>query len=114
MTKEILARDGIVVPLSAPVSGPLTLPLVLPVPFDQTLNTLTRRTSAAAVFFQVYHVHASLVASRDDHDEMLEFSARNGIKPLVQVFKLKGGETVSEVFGSIFQNKVRYRAVLEM
>lgn len=28
MTKEFLARDGVIVPLAAPVNGPLSLPQV--------------------------------------------------------------------------------------
>jgi D-arabinose 1-dehydrogenase-like Zn-dependent alcohol dehydrogenase len=70
-------------------------------------------SSAAPFFFNVYHVHSSLVASRAVHDEMLEFSARNNIKPILQVFKHKGVDTINEIFDSINKNKVRYRAVLE-
>lgn len=64
--------------------------------------------------FDVCHVHSGLVASRAEHDEMLAFAARNGVKPTVQVFKHNGEETVKEVFDKLFQNKVRYRAVLEV
>ena len=65
------------------------------------------------MFWQVYHVHSTLVASRADHDEMLQFSARNGIKPMLQVYKHEGTETVTDIFSKLFENKVRYRAVLE-
>nr|CEG05647.1 unnamed protein product [Fusarium clavum] len=95
MTKEFLARDGVIVPLAAPVNGPLSLP-------------------AGPMFFQGYHVFSSLVGSRNVHDEMLEFSSRHGIKPMVQVFKHEGAETIKEVFELVEQNKMRYRAVLEM
>ncbi|CAM1508841.1 Fc.00g025800.m01.CDS01 [Cosmosporella sp. VM-42] len=94
MVKEFLARDGIVVPLAAPVHGPLTLP-------------------AGAMFFQSFHVHSSLVGSRGVHDEMLQFSARHNVKPLIQVFKHEGAETIKEIFNNLDSNKVRYRAVLE-
>lgn len=66
------------------------------------------------MFFQGYHVFSSLVGSRNVHDEMLEFSARHGIKPMVQIFKHKGAETIREVFELVQMNKMRYRAVLEM
>lgn len=65
------------------------------------------------MFFQGFHVHSSLVASRGVHDEMLEFSARHGIKPLVQVVKHEGAETINKLFKDLEENKVRYRAVLE-
>ncbi|CZR45155.1 uncharacterized protein FPRO_15670 [Fusarium proliferatum ET1] len=95
MTKEFLARDGTIVPLAAPVHGPLSLP-------------------AGAMFFQGYHVFSSLVGSRNIHDEMLEFSGRHGVKPMVQLFKHEGESTIKEVFELVEQNKMRYRAVLEM
>ncbi|KAG8352709.1 hypothetical protein FVEN_g9405 [Fusarium venenatum] len=95
MVKEFLARDGVIVPLAAPVHGPLSLP-------------------AGAMFFQGYHVFSSLVGSRNVHDEMLEFSARHGIKPMVQIFKHEGAKTIKDVFELVEMNKMRYRAVLEM
>ncbi|KIL87285.1 formaldehyde dehydrogenase [Fusarium avenaceum] len=95
MAKDFLARDGIIVPLAAPVQGPLSLP-------------------AGSMFFQGYHVFSSLVGSRNIHDEMLEFSGRHDIKPMVQVFKHEGASTIQEIFGLVEQNKMRYRAVLEM
>ncbi|KAK6714774.1 hypothetical protein SNK04_005706 [Fusarium graminearum] len=55
-----------------------------------------------------------LVGSRNVHDEMLEFSARHGIKPMVQIFKHEGAETIREVFELVQMNEMRYRAVLEM
>jgi D-arabinose 1-dehydrogenase-like Zn-dependent alcohol dehydrogenase len=65
------------------------------------------------MFWQVYHVHSGLVASRADHDEMLDFCAKNGVKPLVQVHKFQGPDTVSDIFKRLFANSVRYRAVIE-
>ena len=66
------------------------------------------------MFFQGYHVFSSLVGSRNVHDEMLEFSSRHGIKPMVQIFKHEGAESIKKVFELVEQNKMRYRAVLEM
>ena len=66
------------------------------------------------MFFQGYHVFSSLVGSRSVHDEMLEFSNRHGIKPMVQIFKHEGAETIKKVFELVEQNKMRYRAVLEI
>ncbi|KAI3573695.1 chaperonin 10-like protein [Fusarium oxysporum f. sp. albedinis] len=95
MTKEFLSRDGVIVPLSAPIQGPISLP-------------------AVAMLFHGYDVFSSIVASRNTHDEMLEFSARHGIKPMVQIFKHEGAPTIKQVFELIEQNKMRYRAVLEI
>jgi D-arabinose 1-dehydrogenase-like Zn-dependent alcohol dehydrogenase len=66
------------------------------------------------MFFQGYHVFSSLVGSRSIHDEMLEFSGRHGVKPMIQLFKHEGDSTIKEVFELLEQNKMRYRAVLEM
>lgn len=44
---------------------------------------------------------------------MLEFAARNKIKPAIQVHKFTGAETIHGIFNDLENNKVRYRAVLE-
>ncbi|KAJ9154901.1 GroES-like protein [Pleurostoma richardsiae] len=94
MVKEVLARDGTIIPLSAPVSGPLSLP-------------------ADRMFWDMFHVHSSLVASRQVHDDMLEFAALHGVKPVLEVYKHEGPETITEIFERLKAGKVRYRAVLE-
>jgi D-arabinose 1-dehydrogenase-like Zn-dependent alcohol dehydrogenase len=45
---------------------------------------------------------------------MLEFSARHEIKPMIQLFIHEGASTIEKVFELVEQNKMRYRAVLEM
>lgn len=70
--------------------------------------------SADQMFWNEYRVVSSLVASRHTHDEMLQFSAANNIKPLIQVFKNEGTPTLRKIFEDLDSNKVRYRAVLEM
>ncbi|VUC25778.1 unnamed protein product [Clonostachys rosea] len=94
LNDQFLARDGVIVPLSAPVNGPLSF-------------------SAYPMLFYGYHVHHTLVASRNTHRQMLDFSARHGIKPLTQVFKHSGLATVEEIFEKLEANQVRYRAVME-
>ncbi|KAM0261046.1 hypothetical protein ACHAQJ_002485 [Trichoderma viride] len=94
MTKEFLSRNGVIVPLTAP-HGALNL------------NTLT-------MFFDAYRVHSSLVGSRAMHAETLEFAAKNGIKPLIQVSKLKDVGSIQKVFKDMDANAVRYRAVFEL
>jgi len=63
------------------------------------------------MFFDGYNVKSSLVASRGVHDEMLEFSARHGIKPLTETFPLSE-EGIAQAVGKLRSNKMRYRAVL--
>jgi D-arabinose 1-dehydrogenase-like Zn-dependent alcohol dehydrogenase len=92
MVKEIFARTGTVIPLTAEVSGILTLP-------------------SLKMFFEGYNIKSSLVASRGDHEAMLKFAAKNGIKPAVEEFKLDvdGWDTA---LGKLHAGSVRYRAVL--
>ncbi|KAJ5601213.1 chaperonin 10-like protein [Penicillium lagena] len=95
LVKEFLARNGTIVPLNAPTHGPMTL------------NPL-------AMFFQGYHIHSSLVGSRLIHEEMLQFSARHNVKPLVKVSKLEDASSIQNVFEDLRANRIRYRAVLEV
>lgn len=64
------------------------------------------------MFWNGYHVHSSLVASRKVHDDMLTFSARNGVKPALQEYKNTGGDVFQKIFSDLDSNKVRYRAVV--
>jgi len=66
------------------------------------------------MFFDVYHIRSSLVASRAQHRDMLDFAARNGIKPTVELYQKEGPETVEQIFDNLEKGKVRYRAVLKL
>jgi D-arabinose 1-dehydrogenase-like Zn-dependent alcohol dehydrogenase len=92
MTKEILARQCSVIPLTAEASGVMTLP-------------------ALKMFFDGYNIRSSLVASRGEHEAMLKFAAAHGIRPATEVFKLDvdGWDTAMTKLRS---GKVRYRVVL--
>jgi D-arabinose 1-dehydrogenase-like Zn-dependent alcohol dehydrogenase len=92
MKKEILARTGTVVPLTASASQALALP-------------------ALRLLFDGYNVRSSLVASRRAHDDMLRFAALHAIKPAVELFPLDehGWESALDRLES---GAVRYRAVL--
>ncbi|KAK0645867.1 chaperonin 10-like protein [Cercophora newfieldiana] len=94
LNTNVLARRGTVIPLAAPTQGPLTLP-------------------ADKLFWDGYQIQSTLVASKAQHNDMLEFSARHGIKPTIQVYKFNGPETIESVFDKLKDGKVRYRAVLE-
>jgi len=74
---------------------------------------LTSRCRAGKLFWDGYHVHSSLVASKAQHDDMLEFAARHNIEPTTEVFKFEGSETIEGIFSKLDSGKVRYRAVLE-
>lgn len=94
MTKNVLARGGTVVPLAAPMEGPISLP-------------------ADRMFWDMYHIHSSLVASRARHAEMLQFAAMHGVKPAVEVSKHTGAESIEKAIERLESGKVRYRLVLE-
>ena len=88
---KVLARQAIIVPLSAP-HGDLKLP-------------------GLPLFFNGYKLHTSLVANRLDHAKMLDFAARQGIKPTLERFDLteKG---LSDAIKKLQDGKMRYRGVL--
>ncbi|KAK3368190.1 chaperonin 10-like protein [Podospora didyma] len=97
LDEKILARNCVIVALAAPSHEPSSSSI----PLDK-------------LFFGGFRLHPSLVASRAQHDDMLDFAARNGIRPVTQVYKFEGPETVNAVFRNLEENKVRYRAVLEL
>lgn len=63
------------------------------------------------MFFDGYNVHSSLVASRQEHDDMLTFAAKHDIKPVTETFEFseKGFAEALERLGT---GKLRYRGVL--
>jgi D-arabinose 1-dehydrogenase-like Zn-dependent alcohol dehydrogenase len=56
-------------------------------------------------------IQGSVVSPRGPHKRMLDFAARNGIKPIVETFDMsvEGAEEALDKLGS---GDVRYRAVL--
>lgn len=92
MSKEIFARAGTVIPLTADGSGIMSLP-------------------SLKMFFDGYNIRSSLVASRGTHEAMLKFAADNDIKPATEEFKLDvaGWDTALE---KLHSGSIRYRAVL--
>jgi len=91
MEKEILARAGTVVILSAEAED-LKLP-------------------SLKMFFGGYNIHSSLVASRKVHDDMLEMAAFHGIVPAVEEFPMTE-EGWTKALERLESGAVRYRAVL--
>lgn len=56
-------------------------------------------------------VQGNLVAARQVHKDMLAFSARHGVKPIIEEFKLdKKG--IEQAFDKLESGKMRYRGVL--
>lgn len=94
MTKNVLARGGTVVPLAAPMEGPISLP-------------------ADRMFWDMYDVHSTLVASRARHGEMLRFAATHGVKPMIELQKHTGADSITKAIERLETGKVRYRLVLE-
>jgi D-arabinose 1-dehydrogenase-like Zn-dependent alcohol dehydrogenase len=58
-----------------------------------------------------FKIQGSMVAARQIHREMLEFSALHGIKPIKEMFPLSE-EGIEEAFQKLEAGKMRYRAVL--
>jgi D-arabinose 1-dehydrogenase-like Zn-dependent alcohol dehydrogenase len=54
---------------------------------------------------------ASTEASRENHLRMLEFAARNGVKPWVETFEMSE-KGVKEAFERLERGGMRYRGVL--
>lgn len=63
------------------------------------------------MFFDGYNIRSSLVSSRAEHTDMLEFAAQHDIKPVVETFDLSE-EGVLQAFDKLRQGKMRYRGVL--
>jgi D-arabinose 1-dehydrogenase-like Zn-dependent alcohol dehydrogenase len=91
LTKDILARTGTVVPLTASAEN-MDLP-------------------ALAMFFGGYNIHSSLVASRKVHSDMLKFAAFHKIRPAIEEFKMNE-EGWAKALKRLTSGQVRYRAVL--
>jgi D-arabinose 1-dehydrogenase-like Zn-dependent alcohol dehydrogenase len=64
------------------------------------------------IFFDGYKLVSSLVASRQQHDDMLQFAARHGIKPKIEVYPHNGVESVNMGFEKLKAGTPRYRVVL--
>lgn len=91
LTRNVLARQGIVVPLTAPPSM-MSLP-------------------AFPMFMEGYNIKSSLVASRADHDAMLRFAAHHGIAPVVEKFEMSE-LGIKKAFERLESGQMRYRGVL--
>ena len=63
-------------------------------------------------FWNGYNLHSSLVAPRSIHDDMLEFAARHGVRPKVELYDHDGAESITSIIERLEANKVRYRSVL--
>ncbi|KAH8803400.1 chaperonin 10-like protein [Xylogone sp. PMI_703] len=90
LNKEVLARQGIIVPLSAPSA--MNLP-------------------GWPIFFDGYTIKSSLVATRKVHDDMLEFAARHSVHPQTETFELSDAG-VKVALEKLAVGSMRYRGVL--
>lgn len=63
------------------------------------------------MFFDGYNIRASLVSSRAEHNDMLEFAAQHDIKPVVEKFDLND-DGVFQAFDKLKHGTMRYRGVL--
>lgn len=109
MNKNILARGGDIVALSAPIE-PIEIPYV-PLTYPSKSTSLTILHRSFPFFFETYNFKSSLVASRGIHEDMLQFAARMGVRPVIEKFEFtqKGFEEAMEKMKT---GKMRYRGVL--
>lgn len=91
MIKEILARTGTVVPLTASTDN-MNLP-------------------SLAMFFGGYNIHSSLVASRKVHNDSLNFAALHNIRPAIEEFTMDE-DGWEKALARLNSGQLRYRAVL--
>lgn len=75
------------------------------------LLTILKRTWP--ILFVISHDRSSLVTSKTVHDDTLDFAARHGNKPVLQVFKYKQSQTVIDIMQKLREGRVKYRPVLE-
>ncbi|KAJ6489521.1 hypothetical protein C8R47DRAFT_1320121 [Mycena vitilis] len=92
---DIMKPTATIYPLSAPPSsssGELTLPFT-------------------PIFFQGLTIQGSLIAARSVHRKMLDFAARNEVKPIIERFPMTK-EGVEDGMKKLREGKMRYRGVL--
>jgi D-arabinose 1-dehydrogenase-like Zn-dependent alcohol dehydrogenase len=58
-----------------------------------------------------YKLESSLVASREMHDDMLEFAAWNQIRPVIKTFGMTASG-FAEALAKLRNGTIRYRGVL--
>ncbi|KAL4400391.1 alcohol dehydrogenase [Malassezia pachydermatis] len=89
---KVLKNEGVIVPLTVSFE-PMTVPY-------------------GDLLFRQLAIQTSLVANRLVHKQMLEFTARTGVKPIVEQLEMTE-EGVNTAFDRLEEGDVRYRFVLK-
>ncbi|RKK91728.1 hypothetical protein BFJ68_g16113 [Fusarium oxysporum] len=105
--------DILIVTSSSPPEWRLYTPLLSPgaTIFPLTISFGDFSIPYPALVSMGLRVQGSMVAPRAVQKKMLEFAARNGVKPIVQAFPMteKG---ITQAFEALGNGKMRYRGVL--
>ncbi|GJC77253.1 putative formaldehyde dehydrogenase AdhA [Colletotrichum liriopes] len=105
--------DILLVTSSMPPDWNLYIPLLSP---GATVFPLTIAMGDFSIPYQALismglRVQGAMVASRVVQKRMLDFAARNNVKPVVETFPMSR-EGITEAFAKLVNGKMRYRAVL--
>jgi D-arabinose 1-dehydrogenase-like Zn-dependent alcohol dehydrogenase len=105
--------DILLVTASMPPDWGLYVPLLSP---GATIFPLTISMGDFSIPYQALismglSVQGSMVASRVVQKQMLEFAARNSVKPLVETFPMSQ-QGITEAFAKLANGQMRYRGVL--
>ncbi|WQF78911.1 Putative alcohol dehydrogenase, zinc-type, GroES-like superfamily, NAD(P)-binding domain superfamily [Colletotrichum destructivum] len=105
--------DILLVTSSMPPEWQLYIPLLSP---GATIFPLTISMGDFSIPYQALismglRVQGAMVASRVVQKQMLEFAARNNVKPVVETFAMSRGG-ITEAFEKLANGQMRYRGVL--
>lgn len=105
--------NRLLVTSSAPPDWGIYLPLMAPqgVIYPLTVNPGNMELPYMSIMLSALRVQGSVVADRQTHREMLKFAAKNGIKPMINEFKMTESG-IEEAFETLNGGKMKYRGVL--
>ncbi|KAH8658987.1 chaperonin 10-like protein [Ilyonectria robusta] len=105
--------DIVLVTTSMPPDWKLYIPLLSPgaTIFPLTITLGEFSIPSQALISMGLRVQGSMVASRAIQKQMLEFAARNGVKPMVETFPMTESG-IMRAFKTLEDGRMRYRGVL--
>jgi D-arabinose 1-dehydrogenase-like Zn-dependent alcohol dehydrogenase len=110
---ECAPVDHLLVCTSEPPDWSIYLPIMAPGGkiYPLTVSQGDLSFPAMGLILSGLTVQGSLVADRKTHGEMLEFAARNNVRPVVQEFEMSE-KGIEKAFETLDSGKMKYRGVL--
>ncbi|KAF1986520.1 GroES-like protein [Aulographum hederae CBS 113979] len=110
---DIKPIDTLLVTTSAQPDWSMYLPILAPEAtiFPLSVAEGNLEVPYMPIILQGLRIQGSVVAPRYIHKRMLEFAARNGIKPMLNKFPLNESG-IEDAFKALDEGKMRYRGVL--